>query len=96
MAIVSCKECGGEVSTTAKSCPKCGARLPRTKWWLWVPLGLVAAFVLYGASIPEYEAQARRVRSICEQMAAGIPGGQYQCDRQFELAISEGKAKSRK
>jgi len=25
MALIKCKECGNEVSTTAKACPKCGA-----------------------------------------------------------------------
>jgi len=27
MALVKCKECGNEVSTTAKTCPKCGAKV---------------------------------------------------------------------
>ncbi|WP_394854470.1 zinc-ribbon domain-containing protein [Shewanella xiamenensis] len=26
MALVKCKECGEQVSTKAKSCPKCGAK----------------------------------------------------------------------
>lgn len=30
MAIKKCKECGGEVSTKAKTCPKCGARAPKS------------------------------------------------------------------
>ena len=25
MALIACKECGQEISGTAKSCPKCGA-----------------------------------------------------------------------
>jgi len=29
MALTKCKECGNEVSTTAKACPKCGAKPPR-------------------------------------------------------------------
>lgn len=29
MALVKCKECGEQVSTTAKSCPKCGAKPPK-------------------------------------------------------------------
>lgn len=27
MALIKCKECGNEVSTEAKTCPKCGARV---------------------------------------------------------------------
>ena len=30
MALIKCRECGGEVSTAAKSCPHCGAKIPRT------------------------------------------------------------------
>jgi hypothetical protein len=30
MALIKCKECGSEVSTDAKSCPKCGARLKKS------------------------------------------------------------------
>jgi RNA polymerase subunit RPABC4/transcription elongation factor Spt4 len=49
MALSSCKECGNEVSTEASACPKCGAKVPRTKWWLWVPLGLVVVLFVFGA-----------------------------------------------
>ena len=70
MALVACKECGTEVSTKAMACPKCGAKVPKTKWWLWVPLGLVAAFLGFGAvvgSSPEAQekAQARRAIDLC-------------------------------
>ncbi len=27
MALIKCQECGNEVSTTAKTCPKCGAKV---------------------------------------------------------------------
>lgn len=71
MALKPCKECGAEVSTKAKACPKCGAKVPHTKWWLWAPLGLVAAF--FGAaavvgSSPEAQAKAadRRAIELCE------------------------------
>jgi hypothetical protein len=49
MALVACKECGNEVSTTAKACPKCGAKVPRTKWWLWGPLLAVSLLFVWGA-----------------------------------------------
>ncbi|MFT7338141.1 MAG: hypothetical protein ACI92B_001470 [Marinobacter maritimus] len=37
MALVKCKECGSEVSTKAKICPKCGAKAPKkTSMFTWV------------------------------------------------------------
>lgn len=48
MTLIACKECGNEVSTQASACPKCGAKVPRIKWWLWIPLGLLAALFLIG------------------------------------------------
>lgn len=68
MALVPCKECGTEMSSTAKACPKCGAKPPSgPKWWLWVPLGLVVAFILFGATVadtPEAQERARERRAI--------------------------------
>jgi hypothetical protein len=29
MALINCKECNNEVSTTAKTCPKCGAKVQK-------------------------------------------------------------------
>lgn len=47
MALVKCHECGGEVSTEAKACPKCGAK-PRAGvgflGWLFV---LIVAYVVW-------------------------------------------------
>jgi hypothetical protein len=49
MAMTTCTECKTEISTKAKACPKCGAKVPHTKWWLWIPVGLVAMFLVIGA-----------------------------------------------
>ena len=47
MALTACKECGSEISTTAKACPKCGARVPKENSAVpVVALVLVGAFVL--------------------------------------------------
>ncbi|HDL01917.1 MAG TPA: zinc ribbon domain-containing protein [candidate division Zixibacteria bacterium] len=44
MALVKCKECGEQVSTKAKSCPKCGAIAPKkTSLFTW----LVVIFIIY-------------------------------------------------
>jgi RNA polymerase subunit RPABC4/transcription elongation factor Spt4 len=33
MAMVACKECGREISSTATSCPGCGASRARETFW---------------------------------------------------------------
>lgn len=49
MSLKPCTDCGEPVSSTAKACPKCGAKVPKTKWWLWAPLGLVGLLFTIGA-----------------------------------------------
>jgi len=72
MALVECKECKEQISDTAKACPKCGAKVPRTKWWLWRPIGAVVAFlavgVIFGPHSPQ-EAYDHEYRK-CEQTNA--------------------------
>jgi hypothetical protein len=96
MALTGCKECGGQFSTTAKACPQCGAKVPHTKWWLWIPLALLTAFLIFGFSIPEYESRAREVRNFCEKMAAGDPIAKKICDKKYHEIIEEGKRNERK
>lgn len=44
MAMVKCKECGGQVSSSAKACPTCGAAPPkRTSAFTWI----VSAFLIF-------------------------------------------------
>lgn len=67
MALVKCKECGHEISTKASACPQCGAKLPKPKLWLWIPLGAVVAFLGFGAMVgnsPEAKAKARERQVI--------------------------------
>ncbi|MFW2396569.1 zinc ribbon domain-containing protein [Burkholderia pseudomallei] len=93
MALTSCKECGNDISTSAKICPKCGAVTPGPMIWPWIvgiPLVLFAAIIFIGKGIPEYAAEARRVRDICEQIAA--PSQRYICDQQYQEAIAKGRA----
>lgn len=87
MALTTCGECKREISTTAKACPHCGAKVPHFKWWLWVPIALVVAFLAFGASIPEHEAKARQLRRTCEQMG----GSRYDCDGMYDRAMEEGR-----
>jgi hypothetical protein len=49
MALVKCKECGEQVSTSAKNCPKCGAKPPKkTSIVTWIVL-IFFVFVGYAA-----------------------------------------------
>lgn len=46
MPLKPCKECGNEVSTEAKSCPKCGAKLPKkTSAFTWIVIALFSVFI---------------------------------------------------
>lgn len=50
MALVKCKECGEDVSTKAKTCPKCGAKAPKkTSLFTWLVLAFII-FVVYAAN----------------------------------------------
>jgi type VI secretion system protein VasI len=54
VALVKCKECGEEVSTKAKACPKCGAWLPKkTSIVTWGVLALIL-FAIYGIWLLEF------------------------------------------
>lgn len=51
MALTQCKECGAQVSTTAKCCPQCGAVERRSSSYWWIALALVLgvlAFLAFG------------------------------------------------
>ncbi|MCR4302462.1 MAG: zinc-ribbon domain-containing protein, partial [Sulfuricaulis sp.] len=55
MAMTKCKECGTEVSTKAKECPKCGAPVKRKTsvltWLVAILLGLwVVGYIARGPS----------------------------------------------
>jgi uncharacterized protein (UPF0212 family) len=68
MALRACNDCGAEVSTSAKACPRCGAKVPKVKWWLWIPLTLVVLFfsfpyIAYSSS----ERAAVSARADCER-----------------------------
>lgn len=92
--LVACRSCGAGIGTDARICPKCGAKVPRVKWWLWVPLGVLALLLAYGFSIPEYEHQARERRDICLKLAAY--GSERTCEINYQQDLLEGKKASRR
>ena len=79
MALMHCKECSAEISSTANTCPKCGARLKRSKvWLLFIPIIAIALFLSYGAYInasrtPEQRLEARAVSLCYEMVKKGSP-----------------------
>lgn len=93
MALVSCSECGKQVSDKAASCPHCGvavAPVEQTnavatggfKWWLWVPIALVVIFFAfpYLAHSPA-ERAAISARADCERVFPAERGGK--CDQVY-------------
>ncbi|MES2990452.1 MAG: hypothetical protein V4844_03445 [Pseudomonadota bacterium] len=93
MAMISCHECGKSISSSASSCPSCGAKVPRFKWWLWFPLGIGALFVAFGLMTPEYRTKAREKREICEALVG--PFEKEQCRRIYDADIARGQASGR-
>ena len=91
MAIIHCKECGTEISSTASACPKCGAVVPKKKIWPWivgVPVGLFALILIWSESKPEYEHKALAVRNVCEK---NFGSSKYECDKVYSDIIKEGQ-----
>ena len=52
MAQIKCKECGKEVSKSAKRCPNCGCKIRRIPTWL-IVLGVLffLSFILGGGAV---------------------------------------------
>lgn len=47
MAITKCKECGGQISTKAKTCPHCGAAIKKGSWLKWIGVLVLLFLVAY-------------------------------------------------
>lgn len=53
MSLLNCAECGREISSSARACPQCGAKRPRSKQWVWLTIGAVIfVFVIAALSGP--------------------------------------------
>lgn len=86
MAIITCWECKADVSSTAVSCPRCGAILiapkkSKLKWWVITPVAVFGAFLLYGALIPDNVRHANEFRRVCDEMVKGGLTSRYECER---------------
>lgn len=48
MALEKCKECGNEISTKAKACPKCGVEIKRTSGLTKLIAGIIVFMIIFG------------------------------------------------
>jgi len=92
--MTTCGECGHEISTTAKSCPKCGGKVKAESsgamaWVLLAGGALFVGMIFAGASVPDYKHEARERREACELIAA--PGMKGECMKQYLADIEAGK-----
>lgn len=47
----NCKACGAEIATSAKSCPKCGAKNKKPiwkQWWVWILVVIIPFAAILG------------------------------------------------
>ena len=47
--MISCKSCGKEIASSAKTCPSCGAKNKKqfyTRWWFWVIIVIILLAII--------------------------------------------------
>lgn len=67
MALIKCKECGNEVSTTAKACPKCGAKVKKpTSTLTWVFVAVLSLGMLNAVMTETPATQAEKAALASE------------------------------
>jgi hypothetical protein len=97
MALVRCRDCHYEISTTAFACPKCGASVPapstpsKWPWIIGIPVALFIGVMIYGSTIPEYRSTAREARDLCEQMVKKGRGDPNSCAEVYRNIIADGE-----
>ena len=88
MPLTKCKECGHQISKTARACPSCGAKIRRTTLFTKVVLGILGFIVL--SSI--YSASRTTSQQAGEQQRlAGLTPDQ----RALEEATAQEQARAR-
>lgn len=74
MALVKCKECGEQVSTKAKNCPKCGAKAPKsTSIVTWLVLILIVAGVYGVSQSPNSPQSSAKTKNVVSEQSQKNP-----------------------
>ena len=93
MALVKCKECGNQVSTKAKACPTCGAKVPKkTSIVTWCVLGVIV-LVVGNAIINPAPPKPPKTQEQIAQEAESAKLKEEESKRRTERAIAESRAK---
>lgn len=81
MAVVKCKECGGQVSTKAKACPSCGAKQPKKVGilgWLFVLVVVLPIAWQVGSGMGKADVPAPTPANTSAESAAVVPESEAQ------------------
>jgi len=90
MALIKCKECGNEVSSTAQTCPKCGAKVKKKTGILTWIVGIVFAMVVIGMVSGNLEQSEQQEAK--QQQAAETKSKQEAEKKRVEALTPEQKA----
>jgi hypothetical protein len=82
MSLISCSECGNKISSSAKTCPQCGAKNTKQSWGigkklvagffiLWVGIGVMQSLQRTRES-PAAQARAQKRRVDAPQSSLDI------------------------
>ena len=86
MALVKCKECGGEVSSEATACQKCGAKPPKGTSTATIVIGGVFALIVGSCVFNETNRAETQATKTPEQIAA-----QAKKEQQFQAVVAGAK-----
>lgn len=90
MALIKCKECGREISKSAKVCPNCGAKNKQTSFFTKITLGFIVLTVITGFFISnavekeskiQAEAVAQQKTNEKKKLAAMAPEQKAEFER---------------
>lgn len=106
MALIKCKECGAEVSSAAKACPKCAAPVPKGTGAGTVIKWIVVAFtgyVVYTCSSVMEKADRNSSQSTPASASSPVPADapgpilevqSWKCEKEHSYAHVRGEVKN--
>lgn len=97
MALVTCKECGKQISNQAKSCPGCGAEIPRTSnltMAIAIFLGVVAILAVIGSKDSDKRME-EKAAAESQRIAAMNPAQRAADDKRKAIDLAK-RAKEKK